>query len=210
MARDILHLITLCRESSVSATCSIIVFSSKLRLVLVLFFIRALEANCIVPPFPDTPVDRYKVSALHKINFYWNVECVEAVPKSENLKQLILLLKEKVNCYIYKTHLTKKYKTVIGRIVYVYLYMPDSDRCRWRPGRSSFHTFTVAGSSLSLEEAVLLSRVGGLSVKLILRIGMRLMWGRSSHLAREQRSIVCHHTSFDFFHQSRNKVKSHI
>lgn len=70
MARHFLHLITLCSVSSVSATGSIIVFSSKLRLVLVLFFISALEDNCIVPPFPDTPVDRYKVSPLHKINFY--------------------------------------------------------------------------------------------------------------------------------------------
>lgn len=76
----------------------------------------------------------------------------------------------------------------------MHFYMPDSDRCRWRPGLNSFHTFTVAGSSLSVDEAVivpvgdgLLSRVGGVSVKLIRRIGMRLTWGRSSHLDMEQR-----------------------
>lgn len=59
--------------------------------------------------------------------------------------------------------------------------MPDSDKCRWRPGLSSFHTFPVADSSLSLDEAdlvpveeVLLSCVGGVSGELIRRIGMRL------------------------------------
>lgn len=61
------------------------------------------------------------------------------------------------------------------------MHVPDSDKCRWRPGLSSFHTFTVAGSSLSLDEAdlvpvedVVLCCVGGVSVELIRRIGMRL------------------------------------
>lgn len=69
MVRDDLHLITVCTESSVS-TGSIIVFSSKLRFLLALFFINALEANCIVPSFPDTPVNRNKLSALHIWNFH--------------------------------------------------------------------------------------------------------------------------------------------
>lgn len=64
MVRDGLHLITVCTESSVS-TGSISVFSSKLRFLLALFLINALEANCIVPSFLDTPVNRNKLSALH-------------------------------------------------------------------------------------------------------------------------------------------------
>lgn len=62
-----------------------------------------------------------------------------------------------------------------------YVHVPDSDKCRWRPGLSSFHTFTAAGSSLSLDEAVMvpvedivLSCVGEVSGELIRRIGMRL------------------------------------
>lgn len=72
---NVLHLTTFCRESSISATGSIIVFSSKLRFLLVLFFIRALEGNCIVPSFPDTPVDRNKiVSFVYLIsNEIWKI-----------------------------------------------------------------------------------------------------------------------------------------
>lgn len=69
MVRDSLPLITVFTESSVS-TGSIIVFFSKLRLLLALFFIIDLEAICIVPSFPDTPVNRNKLSALHILNFH--------------------------------------------------------------------------------------------------------------------------------------------
>lgn len=60
--------------------------------------------------------------------------------------------------------------------------MPDSDRCRWRPGLISFQTFMVADSSLSPGETglmlvgdVLLSCAGGVSVDPVLRMGMRLV-----------------------------------
>lgn len=60
--------------------------------------------------------------------------------------------------------------------------MPDSDRCRWRPGLSSFQTFMVADLSLSRDEPLLvlfadvfLSKVGGVSDDPMFRIGMRLM-----------------------------------
>lgn len=60
--------------------------------------------------------------------------------------------------------------------VCVCVYMPDSDRCRWRPGLSSFNTFMVVDSSgLLLAGVVLLSRAEEeVSIDPNLRMGMRL------------------------------------
>lgn len=147
MVHNSLHLITICRESPVSAIGSIIVFSSKLRLLLVFFFIIALDVKCIAPSFPETRADRNAIVSIAQRERESTEICRYTHPKSEFKVEHI-----PKNIFWYELNME--------------VYMPDNEIFRWRPGLSSFHTFTVAGSSLSLDEAafvlvgdVLLSRV---------------------------------------------------